>query len=648
MGSKSKAPAPPDISGFLNEYAQLGQEYGVFSDQQQAIGNQMLGEADRQFGMANNAFQTGDRMVGTAYDQLANQGRSFALQDQMMGLMGQQLGNQQRLFDISGNQMANQDRMLGIQDQQLAGQGRMFGVMGDQLGLQGQQLGLQQSALGLQDQMLGQMDGQMALGQERFAALNPLAMQLTQGAADAQMQALQQGRDQYDFWSNTYRPVEERLVSDAMNYNSEGERQRMAQAAGADVEQALATQRASGMRALERMGVNPNAGRFIQLMSGDGLQAAKLRAGAENNARVAAEEKGFNRLATAASSGVRLPAQAVAALNASSQAAQAGGNTLGAADRIANQYTDNAVRMGGLGAQFGSQAVQFGNSAANFGGNAISAGNSAANFGGQAISAGNSAANFAQNAISANNAAANVARTAQGFGELGLGFGREAQGWSDAARGWANSGLGFSNLGNEMNQTGLQAANTGLGYFRNELAGLQNQGNTIDQRLGAIDSNYRNQLAQYQQNQQRRASVGRGIGSLVGTIGGSLFGPVGSAIGGAVGGALFGGGNRDSAGSAAGYSMVPDGRGGMVPALARGGHIRGPGTGTSDDVEAVNEDTGQPIRLSNGEYVLPKKTVKAIGLKKLDRVVEETNGHPPVHKAYDKRGQRPRRRALSR
>jgi hypothetical protein len=651
MGKSRKPPPPPDLSGFMAEYAEMGRQFGVFSDEQAAQGNRMMDEMGRQFDRGDQMFGIQDQLLGTARDQLSMQNRSLSSQDEMNAMMRSQLGNQDRLYGISDNQMGNQDRMMGVMDQQLAGQGRMFGVMDEQRGLQAQQMGNQQAALGRQDQMMGQMDEQMNLGRERFAALNPLSMQLTQGAADAQAQSLNQARDQYDFYTNTYRPVEERMVSDAMNYNSEGERQRMAQQAGADVEQALAVQRGSGMRALERMGVNPNSGRMMQLMAGDGLQAAKLRAGAENNARVAAEEKGFNRLATAAATGVRLPGEATAALNASSQAANAGANTLGAADRVANLYTDNATRMGNLGAQFGSQAVQFGNSAAGFGGNAISAGNSAANFGGQAISAGNSAGAFAGRAIDANNAATNVANSARGFGELALGYGREGQGYADSARSFTDSARGYGALGNDVNRTGLDAARVGQGFYGNELAGMQSQGRAIGSRAGIVDDQYRNQMANYNANEQRRAARAGGIGQLVGTVGGFMMGGPAGAM---AGSSLFGGGAQ------AGFSNTALGSSGFGSGLAygnrdlgrnfaRGGMVRGPGTGTSDDVEAVNKDSGQPIRLSNNEYVLPAKTVRAIGIDKLDKVVEKTNGHPPVHKQYDKRGQsKPRKKALSR
>ena len=48
----------------------------------------------------------------------------------------------------------------------------------------------------------------------------------------------------------------------------------------------------------------------------------------------------------------------------------------------------------------------------------------------------------------------------------------------------------------------------------------------------------------------------------------------------------------------------------------RGGHVQGPGTETSDSIPAL---------LSDGEYVLPADTVRAIGVKKLDQLKNATH-----------------------
>ena len=53
--------------------------------------------------------------------------------------------------------------------------------------------------------------------------------------------------------------------------------------------------------------------------------------------------------------------------------------------------------------------------------------------------------------------------------------------------------------------------------------------------------------------------------------------------------------------------------------LADGGKVKGPGTATSDSIKA---------RLSNGEYVLPADTVRAVGVNTLDALRNAT--HTPV------------------
>ena len=53
--------------------------------------------------------------------------------------------------------------------------------------------------------------------------------------------------------------------------------------------------------------------------------------------------------------------------------------------------------------------------------------------------------------------------------------------------------------------------------------------------------------------------------------------------------------------------------------LANGGHVRGPGTGTSDSIDA---------KLSDGEFVLPTDTVRKVGVRRLQDLVDMT--HTPV------------------
>ena len=59
--------------------------------------------------------------------------------------------------------------------------------------------------------------------------------------------------------------------------------------------------------------------------------------------------------------------------------------------------------------------------------------------------------------------------------------------------------------------------------------------------------------------------------------------------------------------------------GGTVKRLGRGGKVTGPGGPVDDKI---------PAMLSDGEYVIPADTVKAIGVKKLDKLVKAT--HTPA------------------
>jgi hypothetical protein len=58
-----------------------------------------------------------------------------------------------------------------------------------------------------------------------------------------------------------------------------------------------------------------------------------------------------------------------------------------------------------------------------------------------------------------------------------------------------------------------------------------------------------------------------------------------------------------------------------VPGMANGGYLRGPGTGRSDSIGTVNESTGEPVKVANGEYVIPAHVVKAKGREFFDNLL---------------------------
>lgn len=66
-----------------------------------------------------------------------------------------------------------------------------------------------------------------------------------------------------------------------------------------------------------------------------------------------------------------------------------------------------------------------------------------------------------------------------------------------------------------------------------------------------------------------------------------------------------------------------------APSYGNGGKIVGPGTGTSDSVPGYADGAG-PIRVSNGEYIVPADVVQAVGSDALDRLVAMF--HTPVNR----------------
>jgi molecular chaperone GrpE (heat shock protein) len=96
-------------------------------------------------------------------------------------------------------------------------------------------------------------------------------------------------------------------------------------------------------------------------------------------------------------------------------------------------------------------------------------------------------------------------------------------------------------------------------------------------------------MGAYNAEQQRRADAMSGFGKIAGSI---------------IGGGFFA-------------------DGGKVKRLGRVGKVNGPGGPVDDKI---------PAMLSDGEYVLPADTVKAIGVKKLDKMVKQTHTPASVQK----------------
>lgn len=180
-----------------------------------------------------------------------------------------------------------------------------------------------------------------AADNDRFFREN-FAPRLMQGMDDQ----IRMGRELQDFQLGLARKYDDRYwdttgrYQDQVNaaidvYDTDANRQRIAGAAGADVEQQFAASQGQMQRGLQRQGVNPNSGMALMMQQALTRDRALAKAGAMTTAREAARREGFNLRSQAAGMGMGL---ASASQASAAQAAAASGMGIGAANNAANSF----------------------------------------------------------------------------------------------------------------------------------------------------------------------------------------------------------------------------------------------------------------------------------------------------------------------
>lgn len=154
---------------------------------------------------------------------------------------------------------------------------------------------------------------------------------VAQGQLDAMRTQTELARDYADYNRGTFRPLEQRIVQDAQDYDTEGRREAAADAATADVRGATTRAMGASSRNLARMGYSPggvNATKMAQA-------AALAEAGAATNARRTVEATGRAMRMDAASLGRGLPSAQATAMQTGTSAGQAAVGAAGAANGAA-------------------------------------------------------------------------------------------------------------------------------------------------------------------------------------------------------------------------------------------------------------------------------------------------------------------------
>ena len=198
------------------------------------------------------------------------------------------------------------------------------------------------------DKMYALGQDQLNFGKQRYQETMPLYQKMIAGNIEGQNLAMEMARDAAKERLK-YRALEDDILQQTRRYNENQAADIYAGRAGADVEGALAQQRTVANRALSRMGINPNSSRFASLNNQFALGGAAAKAGAMNNARIAAEDRGLNMKYQAANLGRGNVATALNAIGTGNASSGSASGLMGAQNNP--MYAGFNGAMGGLQGQ---------------------------------------------------------------------------------------------------------------------------------------------------------------------------------------------------------------------------------------------------------------------------------------------------------
>lgn len=202
---------------------------------------------------------------------------------------------------------------------------------------------------------------QLDFYKRQYEDLKPVLTQVLQGQVTTQEEAMRQAKEYEDYMKGTFRPLEQKLTDEAMQYNTEAEREKLARGAVADTASSFANMREQAQRQSRASGVNPNSGRFAALNQQLNLQEALARAGAATSTREMAQEKGRAMTYDAAALGRGLPSNVTASFGTGITAGQGATNSAMAPGNIMGQgYQGYSQQMAGAQQGYGTAGGIYG------------------------------------------------------------------------------------------------------------------------------------------------------------------------------------------------------------------------------------------------------------------------------------------------
>jgi len=168
---------------------------------------------------------------------------------------------------------------------------------------------------------------QLDFSKQQYAEMKPIAERVANQQLASQEQQMKQAQDYYDYQQKTFRPLEQGLVTQAQEYDTEANRERLASQAAADTARAFGTAEGMTSRNLARRGVGPGSGNAMAMQNQNAIALASSRAGAMTGARDRAEQIGYARKLDAVGLGRGLAGASTAAYGAATGAGSAGINS---------------------------------------------------------------------------------------------------------------------------------------------------------------------------------------------------------------------------------------------------------------------------------------------------------------------------------
>ena len=472
------------------------------------------------------------------------------------------------------------------------------------------------------------MQAQYAWGQQQFAQNSQLTDQVVGDMMNLYGSLSGMGTTLMNQYSQYFMPEYQNLVNDANNYASQARIQQAMGAAESGVAQNFNGQRNAALADLQGFGIDPSSGRYAQLDQAERTQEAAAAAGAGFQAEQATEATGRALRSEALQLGSVMPSQATAAYNAAGQAATAAENAT-----LAN--SQEGVNMMGSPTQWGALGQQLRTSASTGGGGGGGGGQRPPD----SISGSNQGHPTPAFGPGESSSQADPNWAGTGGGNLGGGGGGgggyQQSGPAIRTVGGGGGGGGGDNGPIDMGP-GSPYDPTGVDDWNSQGGINQGPGVPIDtsSSLGSLppgdnsagtgeDTSGFNQdtgptPAPAPTSDQSSGSYTPG-GSQDQTQSGD-YGPSPSDNSSSSGGYARGGIiDKPHNGMGGGRRAGMGGHSGAIP------YSRSPSYGKdTDDVHGVLNQTGEPLRLNAGEFVMPRHTVAWKGEEYFQRLIEKS------------------------